>query len=226
MALKKELGQYAGKISNSAGTVFKTLTHSTLALIDFAMNIILVPVVAFYLMRDWPKIMQNIQNILPPAWRASAMAVASECDEVIGAFFKGQLLVMLALGIIYSTGLRFIGLELAVFIGLVSGLLAIVPYLGFTVGIMAASAAMYFQAHTVMQIVYVWVVYAIGQMAESMLLTPWLVGDRIGLHPVAVIFAVLSGGVLFGFLGVLLALPVAAVLLVIVKKMVQHAARS
>lgn len=223
VTLKKALAQHAEKISHGATAVFKTVTTSTFALLDFFMNLVLIPVVGFYLMRDWPQIMQNIRNILPPASVKKIIAVAQECDEVVGAFFKGQLLVMFGLAIIYSAGLWLVGLDLAIFVGLLSGLLAIVPYLGFTTGIVVASLAMYFQVHDFMPVVYVWGVYAGGQIIESMVLTPLLVGDKIGLHPVAVIFAVLAGGLLFGFLGVLLALPVAAILLVIVKKMIDHA---
>lgn len=216
-ALKKELAQHAQKIGNVASIIIKTLTHSTLAMVDFVMNLVLIPVVAFYLMRDWPKIMQNIQTILPKASRHYIVSLTQQCNEVVGAFFKGQLLVMLSLAIIYSTGLKWIGLEVAIFVGLLAGLLSIVPYLGFTIGILVASIAMFLETHVFLHVVYVWGVFAVGQMAESMVLTPLLVGDKIGLHPVAVIFAVLTGGLLFGFLGVLLALPVAAIILVVLK---------
>lgn len=221
-SLKKELGQYSQKLSKVAPVIVKTATHSTFALINFVMNLVLVPVVAFYLMRDWPKIVKNIQEILPVSSRKVIVNVANQCDEVVGAFFKGQLLVMLALAIIYSSGLRLLGLEIAVFVGLISGLFAIVPYLGFIVGIMAASVAMYIETHSMVHVLAVCGVYGVGQMLESMVLTPWLVGDKIGLHPVAVIFAVLAGGELFGFMGVLLALPVAAVILVVIKRMMTN----
>lgn len=226
-ALKSELAQHAQKVGNVATIVMKTATHSTFAMLDFVMNLILVPVVAFYLMRDWPKIMKNIEAILPISSRHSIVSLARQCNEVVSAFFKGQLLVMLGLAIIYSTGLWLIGLQVAIFVGLLAGLLSIVPYLGFTIGILVASLAMFIETHTFLHVIYVWGVFAVGQMCESMVLTPLLVGDKIGLHPVAVIFAILAGGALFGFLGVLLALPVGAMILVILKRFIlseQHAA--
>ena len=124
---------------------------------------------------------------------------------------------MLALAVVYSAGLMIIGLDLGLLIGMVSGLVSFVPYLGFIVGIIAAILAALFQFQELMPLLYVAIVFGIGQMLEGMLLTPLLVGDRIGLHPVAVIFAVLAGGQLFGFVGVLLALPVAAVIAVVLR---------
>lgn len=222
--LKKELAQHSQKIGNLVSMLIKTATHSTFAMIDFVMNLVLVPVVAFYLMRDWPKIMKNIQIILPHASRPHVITLAQQCNEVVSSFFKGQLLVMLSLAVIYSTGLWLIGLQVAIFVGLLAGLLSIVPYLGFTIGIIVASLAMYIETHLFLHVLYVCGVFLVGQMCESMVLTPLLVGDKIGLHPVAVIFAILAGGVLFGFLGVLLALPVAAVIWVVLKQVLRHAA--
>src|SRR5690606_15569154 len=134
------------------------------------------------------------------------------------AFLRGQLLVMLALGVIYSSGLMLVGLELGLLIGVLAGLASIVPYMGFVVGIGAAVAACLFQfGLDPYPLLGVGAVFMVGQMLEGMLLTPMLVGDRIGLHPVAVVFAVLAGGQLFGFTGVLLALPVAAVIMVLIR---------
>ncbi len=147
--------------------------------------------------------------------------LAAECDQVLGGFFRGQLLVMLSLGLIYSAGLWLLGLDLALLIGLLAGLASIVPYLGTVLGLGAALIAALFQFGALWPLVGVAGVFAVGQLLEGMLLTPTLVGDRIGMHPVAVIFAVLAGGQLFGFVGVLLALPAAAVIMVLL----QHAHR-
>lgn len=136
---------------------------------------------------------------------------------MLGAFLRGQLLVMISLGTIYSVGLWLIGLEFAILVGMLAGLVSFVPYLGFIVGILVAGVAVIFQTHELMQLIPVVAVFAVGQALEGMLLTPVLVGDRIGIHPVVIIFAILAGGQLFGFVGVLLALPVAAVLAVIVR---------
>jgi predicted PurR-regulated permease PerM len=143
--------------------------------------------------------------------------LASASDEVLSAFLRGQLTVMLALGTIYTVGLWIVGLELALLIGMIAGLVSFVPYLGFIVGILAAGIAAVMQFQEVLPLLYVAIVFMVGQSLEGMLLTPLLVGEKIGLHPVAVIFAVLAGAQLFGFFGILLALPVTAVVMVLLR---------
>lgn len=203
--------QAAGGIVSGLG---RHLAGSSMAIMAVVANLVLIPVVSFYLLRDWDVLIEKIHDLLPRKWEKVVAELSRECDEILGAFVKGQLLVMLALGIIYSVGLKIVGLELALLLGLIAGLASIVPYLGFIVGIAAASIAAYFQFHEWTPLIWVAVVFGIGQVLESVILTPLLVGDRIGLHPVAVIFAVMAGGQLAGFVGVLLALPVAAVIMV------------
>lgn len=197
--------------------VLKTVLHSGFTLVAWLVNLILIPVVTFYLLRDWARLLKGIRGLLPRSVEPTVVIVMNQCDEVLSAFFRGQFLVMLGLGIIYSIGLSLIGLHLGLMIGLLVGLLAIVPYLGLIVGILAASIAALVQFGTWHSLLWVGTVFLIGQCTESMVLTPLLVGKRIGLHPVAVIFAVLTGGTLFGFFGVLLALPVAAVTMVLIQ---------
>ena len=206
--------QSVGKLLASIG---RYITSSSANLLLSLGNLVLIPVVAFYLMRDWDKLTPKALGLLPEDWQANAGDLAHECDEVIGAFLRGQFLVMLALGAIYSVGLVIIGLDVAVLIGTLAGLASIVPYLGAIVGIGAAAIAAYMQFGEVVALVGVAVVFSIGQLIESYLLTPNLVGDRIGLHPVVVIFAILAGGQLAGFIGVLIALPVAAVIAVLLR---------
>jgi predicted PurR-regulated permease PerM len=208
---------YWKEISGAAFQVAETLGRGGQAVITWLTNLVLIPVVAFYLMRDWDKLLSGIQDLLPRGMVDDVNRIAGEIDEVLGAFMRGQLVVMLALGVIYSTGLSLIGIDLAILIGMGAGLLSIVPYLGSIVGLLVAAGAALFQFHDVLHLLLVGVVFAAGQMAEGMVLTPKLVGDKIGLHPVAVIFAVLAGGQLFGFLGILLALPVTAALNVLVR---------
>jgi len=186
-------------------------------MLGWLMNIALIPVVAFYLLRDWDLLVERIHNMIPRQFVTTTVNLTKECDEVLSAFLRGQLLIMLLLGCIYALGLALIGLDLALIIGLLAGLASLVPYLGFIVGILAASIAAILQFQEFMPLVYVALVFGVGQLLEGSLLTPLLVGDRIGLHPVAVIFAVLAGGQLFGFVGVLLALPIAAVVMVFVR---------
>jgi predicted PurR-regulated permease PerM len=197
-------------------------TSSSLALLGWVANLVLIPVVTFYLLRDWDVMVANIRETLPRAWESTVASLARECDEVVSAFLRGQLLVMLALSVCYTVGLMLVGLDLALLIGMLAGLASIVPYLGLLIGIVAASIAALVQFGDWVPLVYVVVVFVLSQMLEGMYLTPKLVGDRIGLHPVVVIFAVMAGGQLFGFTGVLLALPVSAVIMVLLRHLHQR----
>jgi predicted PurR-regulated permease PerM len=212
---------YWMEISTAAFKVMDYVSRGGMALAALVTNLILIPVVTFYLMRDWDPLIRATHDLLPRNMEAEISRTATEVDEVLGAFFRGQLMVMLALGVIYSIGLSLVGVELAVLIGMGAGLLSIVPYLGSIVGVLVAAAAAIFQFQDVIHLLMVLLVFGVGQTAEGMYLTPKLVGDRIGLHPVTVIFAVLAGGQLFGFLGILLALPVAAALNVLVRNVLQ-----
>jgi len=212
--VKQQLLDHWREVGSAAGKAFTTLSRSGMHIAGWLANLVLVPVVAFYLLRDWNVIALRVHRLFPKPLQPRVAQLARETDEVLGAFLRGQLLVMLALAFIYSTGLWMLGLELALPIGLVAGFVSFVPYLGFIVGLVSASVAAFFQFQDVGMLVWVVAVFGFGQILEGTLITPKLVGGRIGLHPVAVIFAVLAGGQLFGFFGVLLALPVAAVMVV------------
>ena len=213
------LKDYWREISSAAFRVVDYISRGGMAVAALLTNLILIPVVTFYMLRDWDPLIRAIHDLLPRNMESEISSTAKEVDEVLGAFFRGQLIVMLALGLIYSIGLSVVGIDLAILIGMGAGLLSIVPYLGSIVGVLVAAGAAIFQFQDVFHLVMVLLVFGAGQSAEGMYLTPKLVGDRIGLHPVAVIFAVLAGGQLFGFLGILLALPVAAALNVLVRRM-------
>lgn len=212
--IKQQLLDHWREIGTAAGEVLATLTRSGMRVAGWLVNLVLVPVVAFYLLRDWNQIVTRVHELFSPGLQPRVALLARETDEVLGAFLRGQLLVMLALAILYSTGLWFLDLDLALPIGVVAGVVSFVPYLGFIVGLASASIAAFFQFQDLWMLLWVAAVFGVVQALEGMWITPTLVGDRIGLHPVAVIFAVLAGGQLFGFFGVLLALPAAAVILV------------
>lgn len=206
--------QQAGGV---AAAVLASLSYSGMVVISWVLNMILIPVVMFYLLRDWDVMVRHIYELLPVRWVPDVAKLAGEADEVLSAVFRGQLTVMVALGTIYSVGLWLVGLHLALLIGMFAGLISFIPYAGSIVGVIAASLAVLVQFGELWPMVLVLIVFSVGQMLEGMWLTPWLIGNRIGLHPVAVIFAVLAGGQLFGFLGVLLALPLASVVMVLLR---------
>lgn len=206
----QQAGQYLPNI-------FKTFAGSSLVVIGFFTSLLLIPVVLFYLLRDWERMLVTIHSLIPRRIEPVTVRLLKECDAVLSGFLRGQLLVMIALGLLYSLGLALFGINWALLIGVIAGILSIVPYLGFIVGIISALIAAFFQFHDWLHLLYVLLVFVVAQSIEGTLLTPYFVGDRIHLHPVAVIFAVLAGGSLFGFFGILLALPVAAVIMVFVR---------
>jgi len=181
-------------------------------------NLVLTPIVAFYLLLEWAEMVGRVKAFVPPRWKAAVQQFLNETDDVLGQYLHGQAMVMVALAVFYTVGLALVGLKLALPIGVFTGLAVFVPYLGFGLGLLLGvlAAALQFQELTGMLLVLG--VYGVGQVVESMWLTPKLLGERIGLHPLAVIFALMAFGHLFGFVGVLVALPVSAVLLVALRR--------
>jgi predicted PurR-regulated permease PerM len=182
--------------------------------LSLLVNLALIPVVMFYLLRDWNMILDRLDDLLPRRWGPKVRSVAREVDGVLAEFLHGQLLVMLALAAYYSVALSIARLDHAVAIGILTGVLVFIPYVGFGLGFLLGLTAAILEFHGWPGFFAVLAVYAVGQLLESYVLVPFLVGDRIGLHPLAVIFALLAFGELFGFAGVLMALPVSAMLLV------------
>ena len=195
----------------AAATMLGYLSRSGFALLGWIANIVLLPVLTFFFLRDWDLFVGRVAALVPRDHAQTVSRLALESSAVLGAFLRGQLLVMLVLGVLYGIGLSLVGLNLGILIGIVAGVLTFVPYLGPATVILLGGIAALVQYGDWQHLLGVLAVFSVGQVIESYWLTPKLVGDRIGLHPVAVIFAVLSGGQLFGFLGMLLALPVAAI---------------
>lgn len=211
------MARYSDMAGSWGTSVLRSVSRSGGALAAAVISLFLIPILTFYMLRDWDSILNHVGALVPAAQRDTIFRLARETDDILGAFLRGQVLVMLALGIIYSIGLSLVGIKFALAIGVVAGLVSFVPYLGFVIGIGLASLTVAMEPEPLWMLVGVIATFSIGQMIEGSLLTPKLVGDRIGLHPVIVIFAVIAGGQLFGFFGILLALPAAAVLSVLVR---------
>ncbi len=196
-----------------ATAFFGYLSSSGMALMAWVVNLVLLPILTFYFLRDWDLLVERIAALVPRDHVETVNRLARESNDVLGAFLRGQFLVMIALGAIYAAGLSLIGLKLGLLIGIIAGLISFVPYLGTATGVVLGlvAALVQTQGFDLKLLLMVGAVFTIGQMLEGYVLTPRIVGDRIGLHPVAVIFAIMAGGQLFGFLGMLMALPVAAV---------------
>jgi predicted PurR-regulated permease PerM len=198
--------------------VFAGVGKSSAAVLGVVANLLLIPVITFYFLRDWDVLLVRLQHLLPRPLEPTITQLARESDQVLGSFLRGQLSVMVVLGTLYAVGLTAAGIQFGLLIGFIAGLLSFVPYLGPAIGIGAGViSALVSPGDPWINVALVATVFVIGQLVESFFLTPWLVGDKIGLHPVAVIFAVMAGGQLFGFFGVLLALPVAAVVMVVLR---------
>jgi predicted PurR-regulated permease PerM len=182
-------------------------------------NVFLVPMVLFYLLMDWTHLRQRLAALIPPRLRERTYGFIDECDSVLGQYLRGQLSVMVALAVYYSVGLALFRFDLAVPVGVFTGLAVFIPYLGFGLGLVLALISGVLQFSGWHGVLGVAVVYGLGQLLESFVLTPRLVGERIGMSPLTVIFALLAFGHLFGFVGVLIALPVSAVLVVAVRRL-------
>jgi predicted PurR-regulated permease PerM len=181
--------------------------------------VLLVPLVAYYLMVDWAAFVRRCAALVPLRWLAPVSAFFQETDAVLGQYMRGQALVMAVLAVFYTVGLAWVGVRLALPIGLFTGLSVAVPYVGFGIGLCLAVVVAALQFQSLAVIGWVLLVYGIGQVLEGVFLTPKLLGDRIGLHPLAVIFSLMAFGQLFGFVGVLVALPLSAVMLVMLRRL-------
>lgn len=203
------------------------LAQSGISVIQIGGIVVLIPIIAFYFLLDWDRMLASLRRLIPRPYEKSTLEIVGECHSVLGAFVKGQFLVMVLLGVVYAVGLQLIGLEVGLIIGMIAGLCSIIPYLGFGVGIVAAVIATLFQfGMDWWQLVLVGIVFMVGQAIEGYILQPFLLGDKIGLSPVAVVFAVLAGAQLAGFLGMLIALPVAAVIVVLLRHVREFYERS
>jgi predicted PurR-regulated permease PerM len=200
--------------SGIAKRVFATVGTGGLAVVAVLVNLALIPIVLFYVLRDWDILVAQVDSIIPRRFHATVTQITREIDAVLSEFLRGQLMVMLIMAAFYVIGLWAVGLKFALPVGLITGLLVFVPYLGVGLGMVLGTVAAVMQFDSITGVALVWAVFGVGQLVESFFVTPKFVGERIGLHPVAVIFALLAFGQVFGFFGVLLALPASAAILV------------
>lgn len=215
--LKDKAGTYVGDMFQWSLTTLVKVLGNTLALANLLSLLILTPVVAFYLLRDWPAFTRGLTNLLPRDQAETIITQMHEINRTLGSYLQGQCLVCLCLAVVYSIGLNLTGLKYASTIGIATGVLAFIPYVGFLIGLVSAIGVAMAQFGEWSSIGWVALVFSVGLAVESYVLTPKLIGDRIGLHPVWIIFSLLVGGLLFGFLGMFLAMPVAATIGVLIR---------
>ncbi len=213
-AIKQLLLSHWQSAGGIASRLLPWLGNGGGALFALLMNLLLIPLALFYFLRDWDELIRRIDRLIPRNWYDKVCEIAGEADQILAEFLRGQISVMLLMSAFYVVTLWLAGLQFALPIGLIAGMLVFVPYLGMVLGLALATLAAAMQFSEFGNVLLVWGVFGAGQLIEGMVITPWLVGDRIGLHPLAVVFALMAFGQLFGFFGILLALPLAAMLLV------------
>jgi predicted PurR-regulated permease PerM len=220
----------AARMATDGDAIWSTLLASARiggsAVLAILAQMLLIPVVLFYLLLEWHQLLARIELAIPRRWAARTVELAKEADGLLAQYLRGQILVMLVLAAYYSAALAIAGLDVALPVGILTGLLVFIPYLGFGLGLALALIAAVLQFQGWEGLAIVGAIYGFGQVLESFVLTPRMVGERIGLHPLAVIFALLAFGELFGFAGVLLALPASAVLMVAFRHLAAHYLRS
>ncbi|MCG8508049.1 MAG: AI-2E family transporter [Rhodospirillales bacterium] len=215
--LRSALGAYAGNVVQWVGGIIRRLWSGGMALLNILSLVIITPLVAFYLLLDWDHMVARIDGLIPRSMVETVRGLAREIDSTLSAFVRGQATVCLLLGIFYAIGLTLVGLDFGLIIGLGTGTISFVPYFGMAIGLVAGMGLAFAQFSDWVPIALVAAVFAAGQVIEGNFLTPRMVGEKVGLHPVWVIFAVLAGGALFGFTGVLLSIPAAACIGVLVR---------
>ncbi|HUN93760.1 MAG TPA: AI-2E family transporter [Burkholderiaceae bacterium] len=220
-SLRDLVASQVGAQQDLAALVLQKLRAGGSALLGVVGMLVLVPVVLFYVLLDWHTFMSRVDNLIPRRWHSALNGILNEIDGLLAQFLRGQLTVMLVLAAYYSVALTLARFETALPIGLLTGLLIFIPYVGFTLGLLLALFAAALQFGDTYGFAAVAVIYGAGQVLEGFFLTPRLVGERIGLHPLGVIFALLAFGQVFGFLGVLLALPATAAMLVALRRVKQ-----
>ena len=208
------------------GSVLRSIITSSFAIFNLISLLLITPVVAFYMLRDWDMFITKVDGLLPQKSKASIREQAKQIDHTLAGFIRGQLSVCLILGTYYSLGLYFVGLDLGLLVGFIAGLISFIPYVGSIVGFLLSIGIAFAQFDSLMPILQVILVFVSGQFLEGHFLTPKLVGENVGLHPVWVMFALLAGGVLLGFLGLMIAVPLAAIIGVLLRHAIENYKKS
>jgi predicted PurR-regulated permease PerM len=215
--LRTGVAGLAGSAVSWVGKLISELWSGGLALVNLVSLAVITPIVTFYLLRDWDKLIGKLDHWLPRDHAATIRTQLALIDETLAAFARGQAIVCALLGVFYGIGLSMVGLEFGLIVGLTTGLISFVPYFGMLTGFVVGIGLAIAQFDSMMPVVLVAAVFVVGQVLEGNIISPKLVGDRVGLHPVWMIFALMAGGAMFGFVGVLLAVPVAATIGVLLR---------
>jgi len=216
--IQQQAGGMAGAALSWASGALKKIWDGGVALFDIFSIILIAPVVSFYMLRDWPVMVDKVDSWLPRRHAETIRGLVRQMDAALSGFVRGQAMVCVVLGLIYAVALSFAGLNFGFFIGFAAGLLSFIPYVGTLVGFVTGMLVGWFQFDgDVQQLAIIAAIFGAGQLIEGNVLTPKLVGDKIGLHALWILFALMAGGALLGFTGVMIAVPVAAVVAVLIR---------
>ncbi len=216
--IRDAAGRSTGAAVGLVSSTVRNIVSSGFALIDAVALSILTPLTAYYVLRDWGKMTRSIDQLIPRKYYATVREQLADINQTLSGFIRGQALVCVALGFIYSIGLNLNGLEYGFTIGIIAGVFSIIPYVGSTFGLVTSLLLAFVQFDgNWLRIGLVALVFGVGQFLEGYILTPRFVGNRVGLHPVWILFALIAGIKLMGFLGALIAVPTAAVVGVLLR---------
>lgn len=224
--MQSSFAEYTGDAVNFAGKLVGGVVTSSMAILDILALLILTPVISFYLLRDWPEMTAKVESYLPVRYAPTIRAELKNIDNMIAGFVRGQAMVSICLALFYSIGLSLVGLKYGMVIGLVAGLLSFIPIVGTISGITASLIMAFIQYDTMGPILAVAGVFVAAQLVDGNFLTPKLVGDRVGLHPVWIMFAVIAGGKLLGFIGVILGVPIVGTIAILLRLALRQYKRS
>lgn len=200
------------KIAGLTGGLLGGIASGGKAMIDFIATLVLTPLVAFFMMKDWPKIVAWVEDLYPRRHETLIRRLLKNIDQKVAGFIRGQITVAFFLGLIYACALSVAGLNYGFLIGLGAGVFSVIPYVGSTLGLIVGVAVAWFQTGDLMYVGIIAAIFAVGQFVEGNFITPKIVGDSVGLHPLWIMFALIVGGGLFGITGMLMAIPVAAII--------------
>jgi predicted PurR-regulated permease PerM len=224
--LQRQLTTHIGSLLQLGLQFFINLISSSAVIANLLSWVVLTPLIMFYLLKDWPKLFNNLQNLIPLKYRNGVISISRDIDHMLSAYAWGQIRVCLILAVLYACGLRLIGLEQGVFLGLLTGLLAFIPYVGALIGFLASLGLMLAQTGDFHLLTPIVLVFFVINFIEANLLTPRLIGQKIGLHPLWILFALLAGGSWFGFVGLVFTLPMAALVGILVRVMIRYYEKS
>lgn len=223
---KEALSDKAGDILDAGKNILGNVLKGGMAIIGFISSLVLIPIIAFYLMIDWPRLTAKVQDLIPEGNKNSVKTILSEIDDSLSGFIRGQLSVCFLLGLFYAIGLSIMGLQYGFFIGVASGVLSIIPFVGSIFGLVASVGMAFYQFGGWEYPLIAFIIFTVGQLVEGNYLTPKLVGDSVGLHPIWVIFVLMAGGALLGVLGMIIAVPVAAIIAVLLRHAISQYKKS